>query len=265
MPATATRPRISEEFLLRNTCDRIIAGAAEAIAAAGYRATIVADIVRASRMARNTFYDCYSSKEDAARALVLAVGLDLESVSEAPAVDVLAIEIAAMHYAGEVERAEEHLLQAEKLVRFVAECETTPLPAEDHPLQGALPPGKHLLPSKFVRANHRTRLLTGTAATVVNRGFMATRISDIVEHACISRRTFYEYCRSVDDAAMAMVAAACSRDGSPPADITPDSGLGVVAIEIIAGRLVDAATRPPVADQALAAIDALTTVFQEAS
>jgi AcrR family transcriptional regulator len=58
------RHQLSREFIAQHQQARIIAALAEEIAAKGYRAVTVADIVRRAGIARNTFYDNFSSKED---------------------------------------------------------------------------------------------------------------------------------------------------------------------------------------------------------
>jgi AcrR family transcriptional regulator len=42
-------------------------------------------------------------------------------------------------------------------------------------------------------AGHRERLVLGMAAAVAERGYAATTITDVVRHARVSRRTFYEH------------------------------------------------------------------------
>jgi AcrR family transcriptional regulator len=66
---TSTRPApgrhpLSREFIAQHQRARIIAALAEETATQGYRAVTVADIVRRAGIARNTFYDNFSSKED---------------------------------------------------------------------------------------------------------------------------------------------------------------------------------------------------------
>jgi AcrR family transcriptional regulator len=58
------RQRLSREFIARHQRARIVAALAEETMASGYRAVTVADIVRRAGIARNTFYDNFSSKED---------------------------------------------------------------------------------------------------------------------------------------------------------------------------------------------------------
>ena len=58
------RQQLSREFIAAHQRARIIAALAEETAARGYRAVTVADIVRRAGIARNTFYENFSSKED---------------------------------------------------------------------------------------------------------------------------------------------------------------------------------------------------------
>jgi AcrR family transcriptional regulator len=58
------RQRLSREFIARHQRARIVAALAEETMDKGYRAVTVADIVRQAGIARNTFYDNFSSKED---------------------------------------------------------------------------------------------------------------------------------------------------------------------------------------------------------
>src|SRR5882672_7354904 len=57
------RQQLSREFIARHQRARIIAALSVEIAARGYRAVTVADIVRRAGIARNTFYENFSSKE----------------------------------------------------------------------------------------------------------------------------------------------------------------------------------------------------------
>jgi AcrR family transcriptional regulator len=58
------RHQLSREFISRHQRARIIAALAEENVSRGYRAVTVADIVRRAGIARNTFYENFSSKED---------------------------------------------------------------------------------------------------------------------------------------------------------------------------------------------------------
>jgi AcrR family transcriptional regulator len=58
------RQPLSKEFISKHQRARIIAALVEETAARGYRSVTVADIVGRAGIARNTFYDNFSSKED---------------------------------------------------------------------------------------------------------------------------------------------------------------------------------------------------------
>ncbi|HEY1276489.1 MAG TPA: TetR/AcrR family transcriptional regulator [Thermoleophilaceae bacterium] len=57
---------------------------------------------------------------------------------------------------------------------------------------GPLPPGRHGLPREVVVGSQRERILRGMAGAVAERGYARTRVSDVLERAGVSRRTFYE-------------------------------------------------------------------------
>jgi AcrR family transcriptional regulator len=56
-----------------------------------------------------------------------------------------------------------------------------------------LPPGRHGLSREFVVKNQRDRITAGMIQVVVERGYQAATVSQIVVAAGISRRTFYNY------------------------------------------------------------------------
>jgi AcrR family transcriptional regulator len=58
------RQPLSKEFIAQHQRARIIAALADQTADRGYRSVTVADIVRRAGIARNTFYDNFSSKEE---------------------------------------------------------------------------------------------------------------------------------------------------------------------------------------------------------
>jgi AcrR family transcriptional regulator len=58
------RHRLPKEFVVRHQRARIIAALTEETVAQGYRAVTVADIVRRAGIARNTFYENFTSKDD---------------------------------------------------------------------------------------------------------------------------------------------------------------------------------------------------------
>ena len=65
--------------------------------------------------------------------------------------------------------------------------------AETTPRRRGLPPGTHGLPRSVVRASPRDRLLYAVTDAVARKGYAAVTLTDIVERASVSRRTFYEH------------------------------------------------------------------------
>ena len=66
-----------------------------------------------------------------------------------------------------------------------------------------LPAGRHGLPHEFVVQNQRERIITALVDTVAERGYKATRVSDITKAATVSRRTFYEHFSDKEDCFLA--------------------------------------------------------------
>ncbi len=58
-------------------------------------------------------------------------------------------------------------------------------------------------------SDHRRRLLEGMAAAIADQGYAAARLSDIVRHARVSRRTFYEHFSDKEACFLALYLAAC--------------------------------------------------------
>jgi AcrR family transcriptional regulator len=56
-----------------------------------------------------------------------------------------------------------------------------------------LPPGRHGIPRELVVENQRRRIAAGMIAVVVERGYNATTVTQVVAAAGVSRRTFYNY------------------------------------------------------------------------
>lgn len=59
--------------------------------------------------------------------------------------------------------------------------------------------------------DYRRRLMEGMAAAVAERGYADTTIADIVRHARVSRRTFYEQFSSKQECLLALYVAASER------------------------------------------------------
>jgi AcrR family transcriptional regulator len=55
-----------------------------------------------------------------------------------------------------------------------------------------LPRGRHELTREAVAASQRKRLLDAVAEAVAAKGYAGTTVADVVSHAAVSRRTFYE-------------------------------------------------------------------------
>lgn len=60
-------------------------------------------------------------------------------------------------------------------------------------LPRVLPRGRHAAPRAVVVASQRTRLLEAIAAVVAERGWAASSVADVIKHAGVSRKTFYEH------------------------------------------------------------------------
>jgi len=76
--------QLRQEVITHHQRQRIITGAAEIIAAEGYRNVSVADIVKAAAVARGRFYEHFSSKEDCFFALYeFGTASALDAVEEA--------------------------------------------------------------------------------------------------------------------------------------------------------------------------------------
>jgi AcrR family transcriptional regulator len=230
-----TRPRISQAFLDQHRRDRLVTGLAHCIVDKGYRATTVTDVVAATRVARNTFYDCFGSKEAAGRHLLELVCPALDVEKQQGSVFVLTLEIAARLKLDDQIGASSLIADAELLLDRAVVVE--PIEAEgteDDPALAQLPPGRHGLPREFVTENQRRRLLAGTARAVYQSGYEKATIADITRHAAISRRTFYEHFGGKDEAVRALVEQAEHECGGPSASLNIASGLGSLWAEIVA-------------------------------
>jgi len=60
-----SRPRLSHRFMEEHNRYRVMHATAKGVAEKGYHATSVAHLVKAAGMARNTFYETFSGKEEA--------------------------------------------------------------------------------------------------------------------------------------------------------------------------------------------------------
>jgi AcrR family transcriptional regulator len=66
-----------------------------------------------------------------------------------------------------------------------------------------LPPGRHGLSRDAVAESQRERLLNGVVEAVVEHGYNATTIAQLIEAASVSRRTFYEHFAGKEECSLA--------------------------------------------------------------
>jgi AcrR family transcriptional regulator len=66
-----------------------------------------------------------------------------------------------------------------------------------------LPPGRHGLSRSFVETNQRERILAAVAEAVMDMGYVATAVEDIIACAGVSRRTFYAIFKNKEEAFLA--------------------------------------------------------------
>ena len=78
-----------------------------------------------------------------------------------------------------------------------------PLPGPRRRLPHQLPAGRHGLSRTFVERNQRERILGAVAETVMDMGYVATAVEDIIATAGVSRRTFYNLYRNKEEAFLA--------------------------------------------------------------
>ena len=74
-----------------------------------------------------------------------------------------------------------------------------PPSAEDH----RLPRGRHGLPRQAVTDSQRARILAAMVEVVSDRGYVETRVVDVIGAAGVSRKTFYELFDSKEDCFLA--------------------------------------------------------------
>jgi AcrR family transcriptional regulator len=65
-----------------------------------------------------------------------------------------------------------------------------------------LPRGRHRLPRHEVVSSQRTRMLTGMAEAMMEKGYVNTTVADVIKRAGVSRETFYQQFSSKADCFM---------------------------------------------------------------
>ena len=68
---------------------------------------------------------------------------------------------------------------------------------------GQLPPGRHGLPREFIEQSQRQRTLDAVIDAVAELGYENTRLADIIARAGVSRKTFYEYFKDMEECFLA--------------------------------------------------------------
>lgn len=112
--------------------------------------------------------------------------------------------------------------------------------------RSALPRGPQALPREQVAADQRERLFEAMIQTVDERGFVASTISDLVERAGVSRRTFYEHFENKDECLLATYDMLVARILSDVAKV--DDGLtGLDRLQAVIEALFEATIRRPAA------------------
>jgi AcrR family transcriptional regulator len=71
-----------------------------------------------------------------------------------------------------------------------------------------LPPGRHGLSRSFVAKNQRDRILAAVADVTSAASYSEMTVEDVIVHAGVSRRTFYEHFRNKEEAFLAAYDAA---------------------------------------------------------
>jgi AcrR family transcriptional regulator len=124
-----------------------------------------------------------------------------------------------------------------------------------------LPPGRHGIPADLVRAHQRVRLLEAAAAALAEQGYGRITAARITELAGVSSRTFYQH---FEDLWACLLAAyeteagrLCQRieAACPDAPAGISAGLGLLAADPAAARLLSAEPPPQVAPLAAARRD----------
>lgn len=77
------------------------------------------------------------------------------------------------------------------------------MPIERRDTRRVLPRGRHAAPRQVVRRSQRERLLQAMAVAVSEHGYANAAVADVVAHAGVSRKTFYEHFANKEDCFLA--------------------------------------------------------------
>ncbi len=108
-----------------------------------------------------------------------------------------------------------------------------------------LPRGPQALPRGEVAAHQRQRLFEAMIQAVDERGFVATTISDLVESAGVSRRTFYEHFENKEQCLLLTYDMLVETLTAHLATVDASAGQGLARLEAILKEIFDAAVRRP--------------------
>lgn len=108
-----------------------------------------------------------------------------------------------------------------------------------------LPRGPQALPRGEVAAHQRERLFAAMIAAVDERGFVATTISDLVEHAGVSRRTFYEHFENKEQCLLLTYDMLIETLTARLATLDATAGQGLQRLEALLSGLFEAAVERP--------------------
>jgi AcrR family transcriptional regulator len=108
-----------------------------------------------------------------------------------------------------------------------------------------LPRGPQALPRGQVVAHQRERLFAAMIKAVDERGFVATTISDLVENAGVSRRTFYEHFENKEQCLLLTYDMLVERLTARLASVDASAGQGFERLEALLKALFAAAVERP--------------------
>ncbi len=115
----------------------------------------------------------------------------------------------------------------------------------DIPGGGGLPRGPQALPREQVAEHQRERLFKAMVECVNEHGFAGSTISELVSHARISRRSFYEHFNNKDECLLATYDAVIQRLGRRLRDAQVSTGEWEDELEAFIRALFDAAGDRP--------------------
>lgn len=108
-----------------------------------------------------------------------------------------------------------------------------------------LPRGPQALPRGEVAAHQRQRLFEAMIKTVDERGFVASTISDLVEHAGVSRRTFYEHFENKEQCLLLTYDMLVEGLAARLSAVDASAGQGLKRLQALLGTLFEAAIERP--------------------